>query len=59
MTAHTPEETHALLAAAFNAGDLEALVEVYEEDAALSTMTIRIATANDEVELRRLIPGLR
>jgi ketosteroid isomerase-like protein len=35
MPARTPEETHALLEAAFNAGDLDALAEVYEEDAAL------------------------
>jgi uncharacterized protein (TIGR02246 family) len=35
MPAHSPEETHALLAAAFNAGDLDALVEVYEEGATL------------------------
>ena len=35
MPARTPEETHALLEAAFNAGDLDALAQVYEEDAAL------------------------
>jgi uncharacterized protein (TIGR02246 family) len=35
MSARTPEETHALLEAAFNAGDLDALVEVYEQDATL------------------------
>jgi uncharacterized protein (TIGR02246 family) len=35
MTARTPEETHALLEAAFNSGDLDAFVEVYEEDAIL------------------------
>ncbi len=33
MSAHTPEETHALIAAAFNAGDLDAFAQVYEEDA--------------------------
>jgi ketosteroid isomerase-like protein len=31
--AHRPEETHALLAAAFNAGDLDGFVEAYEPDA--------------------------
>ena len=31
--AHSPEETHALIAAAFNAGDLEAFTQLYEEDA--------------------------
>ncbi len=35
MSARTPEETHALLAAAFNAGDPDAFVQVYEEGAAL------------------------
>ena len=35
MPARTPEETHALLAAAFNAGDPDAFVEVYEEGATL------------------------
>jgi uncharacterized protein (TIGR02246 family) len=34
MTARTPEETHALIEAAFNAGDLDAFVAVYEADAA-------------------------
>jgi uncharacterized protein (TIGR02246 family) len=35
MPARSPEETHALIAAALNAGDLDAFVEIYEEDAAL------------------------
>ena len=35
MPAHSPEETHALLVAAFNARDADALAELYEEDAAL------------------------
>ena len=35
MHAQRPEETHALIAAAFNAGDLDALVETYEEGATL------------------------
>jgi uncharacterized protein (TIGR02246 family) len=35
MSARSPEETHAVLAAAFTAGDLDALVDVYEEDATL------------------------
>jgi uncharacterized protein (TIGR02246 family) len=35
MHARTPEETHALLAAAFNAGDLDAFVAVYDDDATL------------------------
>ena len=34
MPAHTPEEIHALIAAAFNAGDLEAFLELHEQDAA-------------------------
>ena len=35
MPARTPEEVHALIAAAFDAGDLDAFVELYEEGAAL------------------------
>ena len=35
MSARTPEEAHALLAAAFAAGDLDALVELYEDGATL------------------------
>ena len=35
MPAQSPEEIHALLAARLSAGDLEALVELYEHDAAL------------------------
>jgi uncharacterized protein (TIGR02246 family) len=35
MPAHTPEDTHALLEAAFNAGDIDAFVQVYEENAQL------------------------
>jgi ketosteroid isomerase-like protein len=36
-TATTPEETHAVIAAAFNAGDLEAFVGAYEPDAVVLT----------------------
>ena len=35
MPASTPEEIHALLSAAFRAGDLEAFLELYEPDATL------------------------
>jgi uncharacterized protein (TIGR02246 family) len=35
MTARTPEETHAAIEAAFNAGDLDAFVAAYEPDAVL------------------------
>ena len=34
MAARSPEETHELIEAAFNAGDLEAFVSVYERGAA-------------------------
>ena len=34
MPAHSPEEIHALIAAAFNAGDLDAFLELHEDDAA-------------------------
>ena len=35
MPARTPEEIHAMLSAAFRAGDLEAFLELYEPDATL------------------------
>jgi uncharacterized protein (TIGR02246 family) len=35
MTAQTPEQTHAAIEAAFNAGDIEAFVAAYEPDATL------------------------
>ena len=35
MSARSPEETHELLEAAFNEGDLEAFVDVYDEHAVL------------------------
>jgi uncharacterized protein (TIGR02246 family) len=34
MPAGNPEEIHALIAAAFNAGDLDAFIELHEQDAA-------------------------
>jgi uncharacterized protein (TIGR02246 family) len=33
MPARSPEELHALLAAAFNSGDLDSYAQLYEEDA--------------------------
>ena len=35
MSAHSPEETHALIAAALNARDRDAIADVYEENAVL------------------------
>jgi uncharacterized protein (TIGR02246 family) len=35
MPAHSPEEIHALIAAAFNTGDLDAFLELDEDDAAV------------------------
>jgi uncharacterized protein (TIGR02246 family) len=35
MQADTPEELHALLAAAFNRGDVEAFLAIYEPDAVM------------------------
>ena len=35
MPAHSPEEIHALIAAAFNTGDPEAFLELHEDDAAV------------------------
>jgi ketosteroid isomerase-like protein len=34
MPAGSPEEIHALIAAAFNAGDLDAFIELHEQEAA-------------------------
>jgi ketosteroid isomerase-like protein len=34
MSARSPEEIHALIAAAFNADDLDAFVELHEQEAA-------------------------
>jgi uncharacterized protein (TIGR02246 family) len=34
LPAHSPEEIHALIAAAFNTGDLDAFLELHEDDAA-------------------------
>jgi uncharacterized protein (TIGR02246 family) len=34
LPAHSPEEIHALIAAAFNAGDLDAFIDLHEEHAA-------------------------
>ncbi len=34
MPAHSPEEIHALIAAAFNAADLDAFLDLHEDDAA-------------------------
>jgi ketosteroid isomerase-like protein len=35
MPAHSPEETHALIAGALNSGNLDAFVDVYEQGAVL------------------------
>jgi uncharacterized protein (TIGR02246 family) len=35
MSAQSPEAVHALLEAAFNAGDLDAFMEIYDDDATL------------------------
>jgi uncharacterized protein (TIGR02246 family) len=35
MSAHTPEEIHRLFSTAFNAGDLDALIALYEPEATL------------------------
>jgi uncharacterized protein (TIGR02246 family) len=34
LPAHSPEEIHALIAAAFNTGDLDAFIDLHEEHAA-------------------------
>ena len=58
MPARSPEETHALLAEALNNGDLDALVEVYEENAALIVPPDgKLATGRSEIR-RALQPTL-
>ena len=43
MSAHSPEETHALIAAALNAGDRDAIADVYEENAVLDRPALEAA----------------
>jgi uncharacterized protein (TIGR02246 family) len=54
MSAHTPEEAHALLVAAFNAGDPDAFVQVYEQDAALIVPPDEVLV-NGREEIRKAI----
>lgn len=50
MSARSPEETHALLAEAFNNGDLDALLRVYEENAVLVAPPDEVvATGREEI----------
>jgi ketosteroid isomerase-like protein len=50
MPARSPEETHAVLAEAFNNGDLDALVQVYEENAVLVAPPDELlATGREEI----------
>jgi uncharacterized protein (TIGR02246 family) len=50
MPARTPEEIQALIAAAFNAGDLDALLQLHEEDA-----TVVVPPDGDRVSGREAI----
>jgi uncharacterized protein (TIGR02246 family) len=50
MPARTPEEIQALIAAAFNAGDLEAFLQLHEEDA-----TVVVPPDGDRVSGREAI----
>jgi uncharacterized protein (TIGR02246 family) len=54
MTARTPEQTHALLEAAFNSRDLEAFLEVYDDDATL-LIPPDGAAAHGKAEIRAAI----
>jgi ketosteroid isomerase-like protein len=54
MSARSPEETHALLAEAFNNGDLDAFVQVYEEDAVLIVPPDEVL-GNGREEIRRAL----
>jgi uncharacterized protein (TIGR02246 family) len=50
MSAHRPEDTHALLEAAFRAGDIDAFVSAFEEDAVMVVPSDgRPVTGRDEI----------
>lgn len=49
MPALTPEQIHREFEAAFNAGDLDALLALYEPDAALIAQPGVVATGADEI----------
>ena len=53
MSAHSPEEIHALIAAALNAGDRDAFAELYEEDAMLDRPASRAARQRQGSDPRR------
>jgi uncharacterized protein (TIGR02246 family) len=55
MRAHSPEEVHRLFAKAFNAGDVEALVGLYEPEAVLVPQAGARATGRDAI--RRALAG--
>ena len=48
MTASTPEQIHRLFEEAFNAGDLDGLMELYESDAALIAQPGSVANGVEE-----------
>ena len=48
MTAITPEQIHRLFEEAFNAGDLDALMELYEPDAALIAQPGSVAQGGEQ-----------
>jgi uncharacterized protein (TIGR02246 family) len=48
MPATTPEQIHRLFEEAFNAGDLDALMELYEPDAALIAQPGSVAQGGDQ-----------
>ena len=49
MTAQTPLETVELLDEAFNRGDIEAVLDFYEEDAVMVAEPNRLATGKAEI----------
>src|SRR4029450_11554316 len=48
MRASTPEQIHRLFEEAFNAGDLDGLMELYEPDAALIAQPGSVAHGSDQ-----------
>jgi len=48
MPASTPEQIHRLFEEAFNAGDLDSLMELYEPDAALIAQPGSVAHGSDQ-----------
>ena len=49
MLARSPEEVHQLWGAAMNAGDLDAVMDLYEPDATAVPQPVQVATGTDAI----------